>query len=239
MRLQKFLAQHGLGSRRQIERLITEQCIVVNGVIATLGCKVYPQDEIHVCGKLIKLQDSAQPTKTRILLYHKPLGEVCSRKDPEARPTVFDNLPQLTASRWVAIGRLDLNTSGLLLFTNNGEVANKLMHPRANIQRKYTVRIFGSVTATMLKNLKLGVMLEDGMAKFDSIEDIGGKGINHWYHVTLHEGRNREVRRLWQSQGLQVNRIIRIQFGTIKLSDELKIGCFRECSDNEIKQLLA
>jgi 23S rRNA pseudouridine2605 synthase len=238
MRIQKFLAQHGVGSRRQIERFITEQRIEVNGIIATLGCKVSVADEIKINGKLIKVHDIERQRKTIILLYHKPLGEICSRKDPENRSTVFDNLPKLVDERWIAIGRLDINTSGLLLFTNNGEIANKLMHPRTNIQRKYAVRVFGTATPVILKNLESGVELEDGMAKFDIIEDIGGKGVNHWYHVTLHEGRNREVRRLWQSQGIQVNRIIRIQFGPVYLPDDLKIGCFRELTEKEIVKLL-
>ena len=238
-RLQKVLAQCGVGSRRQIEQLIVEQCIVVNGTIATLGCKVSPNDIVKVRGKTIELQAKTSQIPTRILIYHKPVDEICSRKDPEGRPTVFDNLPILKGERWVAIGRLDINTSGLLLFTNNGDIANTLMHPSSNVKRKYAVRIFGAVTTEVIKKLQSGVRLEDGMAKFDTIEDIGGKGINHWYHVTIHEGRNREVRRLWQSQGLQVSRIIRIQFGTVGLPDNIKEGSFIELSEKAVKQLLS
>ncbi len=236
-RIQKILAQHGVGSRRQIEQLIMQQQITVNGVIATLGCKISSNDIVTVCGKKINLQDNDKQIKTKILLYHKPIGEICSRKDPEGRPTVFDNLPHLKGERWIAVGRLDINTSGLLLFTNNGEVANNLMHPKTNIKRKYAVRIFGEVSSSVIKRLSDGVLLEDGLAKFDSIEDVGGKGINHWYHVTLNEGRNREVRRLWLSQGLQVSRIIRIQFGSLLLPENLRMGRFIELSEKEVDRL--
>lgn len=236
MRLQKFLAQYGVGSRRYIESLIVNQQITVNGVIASLGDKVLATDVIAVNGKVISIP--VLPTiKTRVLLYHKPLGEICSRNDPLHKVTVFANLPKLAVGRWISIGRLDINTSGLLLFTNNGELANKLMHPRANIIRKYAVRVFKAATAEILQQLTTGVRLADGFAKFATIVAMGGKGINHWYQVTLYEGRNREVRRLWQSQGLQVNKIIRVQFGAIKLPTTLKPGNFIELSAKEIAKL--
>ena len=237
-RLQKILSQYGIGSRRKIEQLIIEQQITVNGKIATLGCKVTLDDQIRISGKTINLKNKTEYNKTKILLYHKPLGEICSRADPEGRPTVFNNLPILKGERWVMVGRLDINTSGLLLFTNNGEVANFLMHPSSNIKRKYAVRIFGEVTDEIIKKLKKGIFLDDGLAKFDTIKDMGGKGINHWYHVSLREGRNREVRRLWQSQGLQVSRIIRIQYGTVFLPDDLRPGKFIELEEREVDRLL-
>lgn len=238
-RIQKVLAQHGIGSRRKIEQLIEQQLITVNGAIAKLGCKIALTDVVTVNGKKINLATQTAHSSTRVLLYNKPLGEICSRLDPEDRPTVFDGLPQLQGERWVAIGRLDINTSGLLLFTNNGELAHKLMHPRANIKRTYAVRIFGEVTAQAIKNLTAGVALEDGLAKFEMLKEAGGKGINRWYHVSLREGRNREVRRLWQSQDLQVSRIIRIQFGPLHLPEKLKMGEWLELSTSEIKGLLA
>lgn len=237
-RIQKVLAQYGLGSRRHIEQLIREKQIIVNGMVATLGVKISASDTIIVSGQRVHLQDNMQfPVRTRVLLYHKPLGEICSRNDPEGRPTVFRSLPVLKKSRWIVIGRLDINTTGLLLFTNNGDLANKIMHPSANITRKYAVRIFGEISPDILKNLKEGVMLEDGLAKFDTIEDAGGQGANHWYHVTLQEGRNREVRRLWLSQGCQVSRIVRIEFGSLILPRDLREGKFIELSAKEIERL--
>jgi 23S rRNA pseudouridine2605 synthase len=172
-----------------------------------------------------------------VLLYHKPEGEVCTRHDPEKRPTVFDNLPRLQRGRWVAVGRLDFNTAGLLLFTTDGELANTLMHPKAQIEREYAVRIFGEVNSTLLEKLKKGVMLEDGIAKFDQIIDAGGEGHNHWYHVILHEGRNRQVRRLWESQDVKVNRLIRVRYGSVVLPRELRKGHMKELSPAEIKRL--
>ena len=238
-RIQKVLAQHGIGSRRQIEQLIKRQQITVNGTVATLGCKIISTDIVAVAGKKFHLPDRVHQTKTRILLYHKPIGEVCSRKDPERRKTVFDSLPFLKGERWITVGRLDINTSGLLLFTNNGDVANKLMHPSANITRKYAVRIFGQVSTTVAKKLLEGVVLEDGLAKFDTLDDAGGQGMNHWYNVTLTEGRNREIRRLWQSQGFQVSRIIRIQFGSLLLPRSVREGKFIELSEKEVNRLVA
>ena len=238
-RIQKILAQHGIGSRRKIEQLIEQEQITVNGKLATLGCKISSTDLIKIAGKKINLHAAQNPSPTRVILYNKPLGEICSRSDPEGRPTVFANLPELEDERWVAVGRLDINTSGLLLFTNNGEVAHKLMHPSTNIKRKYAVRIFGEVSQQVLVNLSKGVRLDDGLAKFDSIQAAGGQGINKWYHVTLREGRNREVRRLWQSQDLQVSRIMRIQFGPLHLPEQLKMGNWLELTSNEISGLLA
>jgi 23S rRNA pseudouridine2605 synthase len=172
-----------------------------------------------------------------VLLYHKPVGEICTRHDPEGRANVFANLPKLKTARWIAVGRLDINTSGLLLFTTDGVLANKLMHPSAEIEREYAVRVLGEVTDDMLKAMKSGVELEDGMAHFDSIVDAGGTGANRWYHVMLREGRKREVRRLWESQGVRVSRLQRIRFGDLTLSRSLRPGKWRDLEAEELKNL--
>ena len=232
-RLQKVLSQAGLGSRRVIEQWITEGWIEVNGMVAVLG----PQDKLKVKGKVVAnpLQFNA-PIK--VILYHKPVGEISSRSDPKFDKTVFDNLPKLHNGRWVQVGRLDLNTSGLLLFTNNGELAERLMHARYALEREYAVRIHGMVTREMLMNLQRGIQLEDGMAKFKTIESKGGEGTNHWYHVVLEEGRNREVRRLWESQGVEVSRLIRIRFGDILLPRTLARGKWVEMDKKDLAKLL-
>ena len=234
-RIQKILAQHGIGSRRQIEKWIKERVVTVNGSIAKLGCKVTSKDQIKIKGQLISL-DSKKP-KIRVLLYNKPIGEICTKSDVAGRPMVFDKLPKLKRQKWVSVGRMDINTSGLLLFTNNGDLANKLMHPSSNIERRYAVRVFGKVTFTIIKNLQKGVKLEDGFARFAKIQAMGGEGINKWYQVVLNEGRNRIVRRLWEAQGIQVNRLIRIKFGSISLPRDLKTGCFIELNESNIKLL--
>lgn len=222
-KLQKILARVGVGSRRQCEQWIAEGRIKVNSLVAKLGDRVTLADQIHIDDVLLP-KYALEPQKTKVIIYHKPEGQICSRKDPENRPTVFEHLPVLSKSRWVSIGRLDFNTSGLLLLTNDGELANQLMHPSYEIEREYAVRIYGAVTKLMIKNLKLGVQLEDGLAKFDSIEYKGGDGKNAWYHVVLREGRNREVRRLWESQGAYVSRLIRVRFGPITLPPLLRPG---------------
>ena len=197
-KVQKVLARAGLGSRREIERWIEAGRVAVNGKAARLGDRVDDHDRLAVDGRAV---DLAPAQEARCILYHKPPGEVCSRSDPEGRRTVFGRLPNLKSGRWISIGRLDFNTSGLLLFTTDGDLANGLMHPSSNIEREYMVRVMGDVQEDMLRRMLEGVMLDDGMARFADIQDGGGDGINRWYYVVLMEGRNREVRRLWESQG--------------------------------------
>lgn len=237
-KIQKILANAGLGSRRQIEKWISEGRIVVNNEIAKLGDRITLDAKVRVDGYDVNLVKSAAK-KTRVLLYHKPEGEICSRSDPEGRPTIFDRLPLLRNGRWISIGRLDFNTSGVLLLTNDGELANKLMHPSSQIEREYAVRVQGNVTPAMLKKLKTGVVLEDGKAHFETIKDAGGEGTNHWYHVLVKEGRNRLVRRLWESQDVKVSRLIRIRFGSILLPRQLRKGKWMDLEPIEIDQLAA
>ncbi|MHB1142784.1 MAG: 23S rRNA pseudouridine(2605) synthase RluB [Sulfuricaulis sp.] len=228
-KLQKVLARAGLGSRRQIERWIEEGRITIDGQPATLGARVTPHQALRVDGRMVPAH-AIQP-KPRILIYHKPEGEVCTRSDPQGRPTVFDKLPALRGARWITVGRLDYNTSGLLLFTTDGELANRLMHPSREIEREYAVRVLGKISDEMLARLKEGVMLEDGPAHFDAIKDAGGAGANRWYHVTLKEGRNREVRRLWEAVGVQVSRLMRIRFGPVQLPPHFHTGRTVELDD--------
>lgn len=234
-KIQKVLANLGLASRRQIENWLREGRIVVNGEIAKLGDRITEDAKVRVDGHEVRLMKTGK--KTRVLLYHKPEGEICSRSDPEERPTVFDRLPMLRNGRWVCVGRLDFNTSGVLLLTNDGELANQLMHPSSEIEREYAVRVQGTVTPSMLKKMKSGVQLEDGNAYFEKISDAGGEGTNHWYHVMVKEGRNRLVRRLWESQGVKVSRLIRIRFGALTLPRLLKRGKWAELEMDEINQL--
>ncbi|MDR0781315.1 MAG: 23S rRNA pseudouridine(2605) synthase RluB [Pseudomonadales bacterium] len=234
-KLQKVLARAGLGSRRELEEWIAAGRVKVNGKAATLGARVGPQDKLLVDGKKI-LADAAQPAQY-LLLYNKPLGEICTRNDPEGRPTVFDHLPRLGTARWVAVGRLDINTTGLLLFTTDGELANKLMHPSSTIEREYAVRVMGEVTEDMLKAMVDGVELDDGPAHFNDIRYAGGEGANHWYHVTLQEGRNREVRRLWEAQGVKVSRLKRVRYGNILIPSYVKMGKFIELPAADAKAL--
>lgn len=233
-KLQKVLARSGLGSRREMERWIEEGHITVNGKPATLGDRVDERARIAVSGKPLE-RDSAQ--KTRCILYHKPTGEVCTRKDPQGRRTVFQRLPKLKSGRWISIGRLDYNTSGLLLFTTDGELANALMHPSSNIEREYMVRVMGQVSPDMLQRMIEGVMLEDGVARFADIQDGGGDGINRWFYVVLMEGRNREVRRLWESQGLTVSRLKRVRYGEVFIPSKVKQGQWVELESKEVKSL--
>ncbi|HCU05490.1 MAG: hypothetical protein A2X77_02125 [Gammaproteobacteria bacterium GWE2_42_36] len=237
-KLQKILADAGFGSRREMERLIETGSVKINGQVAKLGDRAVITDTILVQGKPVRLNLSKRCLDTQVLIYHKPTGEICTRKDPEGRPTVFDQLPSLRAGRWIVIGRLDINTSGLLLFTNNGELANKLMHPSSEYERKYAVRIMGEITPMIRQQLLRGVQLEDGLAAFKKIENAGGTGINRWYHVILTEGRNREVRRLLESQGLKVNRLMRIAFGNLTLPPQLRTGKFRALTEAEIELLM-
>lgn len=235
-KIQKVLANAGLGSRRQIEEWLREGRISVNGQVANLGDRMTTEDRVRVDGQEVRLVKS-NTVKTRVILYHKPEGEICSRSDPEGRTTVFDHLPMLRNGRWITVGRLDYNTSGVLLLTNNGELANRLMHPSSEIEREYAVRVQGQVTPEMLSKLKKGVRLEDGHAQFDDIEDAGGEGTNHWYHVLVKEGRNRMVRRLWESQGVVVSRLIRVRFGNITLPRMLRRGKWTELTFDEISKL--
>lgn len=235
-RLQKMLARAGVGSRRQVEAWIAAGRVTVNGQPAKLGDHVGARDTIQIDGRNVA-RISRIAGARRVLVYHKPEGEVCTRSDPEGRPTVFDRLPSLRGARWVGVGRLDVNTSGLLLVTTDGELAHALMHPSRGIEREYAVRIWGEVTDAILKRLQKGVALEDGLACFDSITDAGGTGTNHWFKVVLREGRNREVRRLWESQGLRVTRLIRTRFGPISLPKGLKRGAWRELDSEQVDAL--
>ena len=237
-KLQKVLARAGLGSRRELETWIEAGRVSVNGKVATLGDRVSPEDVLRVDGHIVRTLAPEEIVR-RVLVYHKPAGEVCSRNDPEGRATVFDNLPRLKGLRWVQVGRLDLNTSGLLLFTTDGELAHRLMHPSNGFEREYAVRVRGEVTAEQRKAMLEGVLLEDGVARFNSIEDAGGNedAANHWYRVTLIGGKYREVRRLFESQDLDVARLIRIRFGDILLPPQLKTGRWMEMEPEQVNQL--
>jgi len=235
-RVQKALSRMGFGSRREIERWIERGQVKINGEQIKLGAKVNEGDRAEFNGKRIVIR--APKAEVRVLVYNKPVGEICSRKDEENRKTVFEKLPKLTNSRWVSIGRLDINTSGLLLFTNNGELANRLMHPSHEIEREYAVRVRGEVTLDKIKQLKKGVELEDGPARFDDVTDSGGQGSNHWYHVILHEGRNREVRRLWEAVDVTVSRLMRVRYGSIYLPKSLRQGKSIDLEQSEVKQMM-
>jgi len=235
-RIQKILARAGYGSRREIERWVSAGEILVNGVIATNGQAISASDKVVLRGQVLKLSSKLN-AKPQVILYHKKVGEICSRNDPEGRPTVFDSLPKLSSGRWIQVGRLDINTDGLMLFTTDGELANRLMHPSYEIEREYASRILGDVSDEQLKNLKEGVMLEDGEAKFNSIQFVGGEGANKWFHVTLNEGRNREVRRLWESQDLVVSRLRRIRYGNIELKRSLRAGSFENLDIRGMRKL--
>ncbi|NNN23697.1 pseudouridine synthase [Pseudomonas nitroreducens] len=233
-KLQKVLARMGVGSRRDVEAWIEEGRVKVNGAVATLGQRVGDRDAIAVDDRLLKREKIEEHVR-RVLIYNKPEGEVCTRDDPEGRPTVFDRLPRLRSGRWINVGRLDINTTGLLMFTTDGELANRLMHPSYEMDREYAVRVRGEVDEEMIERLKAGVMLEDGPAKFSDIQEApGGEGFNHWYHVVVMEGRNREVRRLWESQGVIVSRLKRVRFGPVFLTSELTMGRYREMGQREL-----
>lgn len=236
-RIQKVLARGGVGSRREIERWITEERIKLNGKIARLGDRLVPGDLLQLNGRAVVWEKYAEQP-TRVLVYHKPVGEVVSRKDPQGRPTVFTHLPRIPVGRWINVGRLDINTSGLLLFTNNGELANRLMHPSSEIDREYAVRILGEVSDEVLERLKQGIELEDGLAKFSDVEFYGGEGANKWYHVTVCEGRNRLVRRLWEAVQITVSRLMRVRYGPIILPDGVKAQSYYEMTPKELDRLL-
>lgn len=235
-KIQKVLARVGLGSRRAMEEWIDAGRVSVNGKLATLGDRIEEGDELRVDGRVVAFSTEEESVR-RVILYYKPEGEVCTRTDPSGRPTVFDALPKLQDQRWVAIGRLDINSQGLLLFTTDGDLANRMMHPSSNIEREYAVRVHGQVGEANLDALRNGVMLVDGEAKFDEIVDRGGEGTNHWYHVVLREGRKREVRRMWETQGVQVSRLIRVRYGEIHLPRSLKAGRWIELDKDSIDRL--
>ena len=233
-KLQKVMARMGLASRREIEGWISAGRVKVNGAVAGLGQRVDLHDAIAIDGRLIKREEAAESVR-RVIIYNKPEGEICTRDDPEGRPTVFDRLPRPKEGRWINIGRLDINTTGLLMFTTDGELANRLMHPSYQMDREYAVRVRGEVDEEMIERLKAGVMLEDGPAKFTDIKVApGGVGFNHWYHCVVMEGRNREVRRLWESQGLVVSRLKRVRFGPVFITSDLTMGRWREMSQREV-----
>jgi 23S rRNA pseudouridine2605 synthase len=234
-RIQKYLASQGAGSRRQIDALLQQGRISVNGKVAKPGDQVEGREKIAIDGKLLRLH--SQPSRPKLLMYHKPVGQVCTRADPEGREDVFQSLPGLKQGRWVSIGRLDINTSGLLLFTNDGDLANRLMHPSFEVEREYAVRVHGDVSPEMLQQLRDGITLEDGPAHFDDILDSGGSGRNHWYHVVLKEGRNREVRRLWEAVGVEVSRLVRVRYDQFTLPKWLKPGKYRYLEDETVKRV--
>ncbi len=236
-RLHKLLAQSGLGSRREMEKLIAAGQVNLNGTVATTGQSASPGDRVKLNGKLVQLKFSNR--LPRVLLYHKQEGEIVSRNDPEHRPSVFTSLPRMSGGRWVAVGRLDFNTSGLLLFTTSGDLANRLMHPRYNLLREYAVRVLGEMPDDARQRLLDGVELADGPAQFASFQDAGGDGANHWYRVSLFEGRNREVRRMFEAVGVVVSRLMRVRYGPFLLPPTLKRGQVLEVSETDIKQLLS
>lgn len=235
-KLHKMLAQAGLGSRRELEEWIAAGRVSVNGKPAHVGQRIGPQDRVRVNGRPISLKFA--PRTPRVLLYHKQEGEIVSRDDPEGRSSVFDKLPRIGGGRWVNVGRLDFNTEGLLIFTSSGELANRLMHPRYELEREYAVRVIGELRAEQVRPLLDGIELDDGKARFSSIIARGGEGTNRWYHVTLNEGRNREVRRLFEAVGVQVSRLIRVRFGPVSLSPRLKRGMSCELTEEDVLALL-
>jgi 23S rRNA pseudouridine2605 synthase len=236
-KLQKLLAQKGLGSRRKMEALIAAGEVSVNGKVAIVGDRVGPEDVVRIGKRVIRL--NLEESLPKVLLYHKPEGEIVSRDDPEGRPSVFDKLPHLRSSKWIAIGRLDFNTSGLLIFTTDGVLANRLMHPRFEMEREYAVRILGELTTEQMEQLTTGIELEDGVAAFSYLAEQGGEGINHWYRVILKEGKNREVRRMFEAIGLTVSRLMRVRFGPINLPPRIKRGQWLELDEKETRQLLS
>jgi 23S rRNA pseudouridine2605 synthase len=234
-RLQKLLASAGHGSRRGIEEWIRAGRVTVNGKIATLGERASPGDRICLDGNPLDLQ--GRPATAEVLLYHKPVGEVTTRSDPEGRPTVFDRLPAPRSGRWIVVGRLDVNTSGLLLFTNDGELAHRLMHPSTEIAREYLVRVRGRPGPEVIERLRRGVVLDDGPARFDRIAPESTEGSHAWFRVSLHEGRNREVRRLFEHEGFEVSRLTRIRYGNCDLPRDLRAGGFKWLAPTELDEL--
>lgn len=236
-KLQKVLAQAGIGSRREMEELIRSGRVTVNGKPARIGARVGPNDVIQVEGRLVRGAEQSRPP--RVLLYHKPEGEIVSRDDPAGRASVFDRLPPVRGAKWLAVGRLDYNTGGLLLLTTAGELANRMMHPRYGLEREYAVRVRGRLTGEQLARLRSGIELEDGLARCDAVEEGGGEGANRWYRVVVREGRNRIVRRLFEALGLTVSRLMRVRFGPVTLPPRLKRGQYIELAPREVQHLLS
>lgn len=236
-KLQKILAQAGLGSRREMEELVRAGRVTVNGEPARIGARVGPNDVIRVDGRVVRGAERKHPP--RVLLYHKPEGEIVSRDDPAGRASVFDRLPPVRGAKWLAVGRLDYNTGGLLLLTTEGELANRMMHPRYGLEREYAVRVRGRLTEEQLARLRSGIELDDGMARCDAVEDGGGEGANRWYRIVIREGRNRIVRRLFEALGLTVSRLMRVRFGSVTLPPRLKRGQYLELAPREVQHLLA
>ena len=236
-RIQKVLARGGLGSRREIERWIEEGRINVNGVKVIPGLLLKTGDQVQINGRIANWEKFVQQP-TQVIVYNKPTGEVVTRRDPQGRPVVFTRLPKLDVGRWISVGRLDINTSGLLLLTNNGELANRLMHPSAEVDREYAVRILGEVPDKMIEQLKSGVELEDGKAHFDDIQFFSGEGANKWFHVVVKQGRNRLVRRLWESQGVTVSRLMRVRYGPAILPENVRAHDYYELNNKELAILM-
>ncbi|MDZ7868950.1 MAG: 23S rRNA pseudouridine(2605) synthase RluB [Rheinheimera sp.] len=235
-KLQKVLARSGVGSRREMETFISAGRVTVDGKVAQLGDRINANQLVRLDGHPVKIATEEEQV-CRVVAYHKPEGEICTRTDPDGRPTVFDRLPNIRGARWIAIGRLDINTSGLLLFTTDGELANRLMHPKFEVEREYSVRVFGEVNDAIIQRLRIGVELEDGKANFKKIKAMGGEGVNRWFNVVLTEGRNREVRRMWESQGTVVNRLIRIRYGDLLLPKHLPAGGYTEMGLEDVNYL--
>ncbi len=237
-RLQKALAQSGVGSRREIEKWIADGRVTVNGEVASLGIRVLDGDVVRVDHRVIRIE-ARGGSVPRVLLYHKPEGEIVSRDDPEKRASVFDKLPKLRGQKWTAIGRLDFNTSGLLIFTTCGDLANRLMHPRFEVEREYAVRVQGSMTQEQMRQMVTqGQQLDDGPVKFETLTDEGGEGFNHWYRLVLKEGRNRVVRRTFEALGLTVSRLMRVRFGIVNLPPRVKRGMLVELGPGEVNAIL-
>ncbi|MBI4807768.1 MAG: pseudouridine synthase [Nitrosomonadales bacterium] len=238
-RLQKVLAQAGIGSRREMEEWIGNGRVTVNGTVATLGVRVSEGDRVQIDGRNVRLQLEAEQALPRVLLYHKQEGEIVSRDDPDGRANVFDALPKLRGQKWIAIVRLDFNTSGLLVFTTSGELANRLMHPRFEVEREYAVRVQGEMTQDQMHQMiKDGIELDDGLVRFEKLSDEGGEGFNHWYRLVLKEGRNRVVRRTFEALGLPVSRLMRVRFGIINLPSRIKRGMMAELGEAEVREIL-
>jgi 23S rRNA pseudouridine2605 synthase len=238
-RLQKILAQAGVGSRREMEAWIVAGRVTLNGEVATLGMRAVEGDVVAAGKRVIHVKGEADQAAPRVLLYHKQEGEIVSRDDPESRKSVFEKLPKLRGQKWIAIGRLDFNTSGLLIFTTSGELANRLMHPRFEVEREYAVRVQGKMTDEQMRQMvKEGLELEDGLVRFDKLSDEGGEGFNHWYRLVLREGRNRVVRRTFEALGLTVSRLMRVRFGIVNLPPSIKRGKMAELGTGEVEMIL-